>query len=1302
MSSLPPDAILRALESPRWTGLVRVGLDAAQIGHWDPGLLRQPRVLVPIDVRALFVEKGSRERFVRLPFALTQADDEEPEAMPEPFAPGETRPAGVHLHWSPPRALLRGEVTDAPTGTANRLSLPPLPDRWVVLRIIAPIGASVPHLRGWVLDADTARAVPLEQWPNGANDVKQEGRTLQPEELTGAAGGTLAWAGLYDATRNRLAFHDPLDDIDAVAPRGAAANAAAYVVAGWWSNAELDPLDGAQTTSSLHDRLEELGWHLADDAEGGHMLMMQADVDHAMRSSVGLATAQRYDASHQAQAAQTRAATNAVTLKQIAQHTVAYDVGRSVFVDQVSSVVATKPKWPRMALLHGVVHGVPVRQRVDVDQRPDAARVDGAFGRHLPDLVSTLAAPGLGATSADARRALERVLVAFTGQMLPNLGADDGAVDIDEHEHAAAFEGLPGGEAGVDRLLPGGDAGSLPGGRGARSAVAKQKKAKGEGRKGGVRLLFSEHRQTSTSSGGKEASRSKLNARQEATSAPLTEPRTVKRPAPRYYRPIEPVIALRGAKRSLIHGGSGRFSADGRLHCRWPSQVAQDLEGVADGATLIRSLGSGAIPDEVLRLARNALITDPHLAQWLAAAVAPRRGLDLAATEARLAAEAMLRFGVDGTYDGTARALLQTQDTRGARARRTTGTQKGTRAIAGAMMADQLRRFSQIAGVDADPVGVTGWSQPWIPLWLEWEVALQGGDRLDGWALDTVDLDRDDDPAADAPPVVFAGRSTLTTGPGVALAAAIDAWRTAEDALDRVNQGEADDETEAALSRIADAVEDPDLLSASLEGLHARLLGLPVGAFGIVHARNGDGTVKPPAPIDVPKLLAEGRLELLRLRVVDAFGRTLDVPASAVHVPARDEIDGAPAVLRIRPRLLRPARWMFRLVDPADRSASARDANIDQVTPASMVNPVAGFLLPDHIDEALEFFDTAGTPLGQLMHEPFGGGVTWEIAPGRAGPADAGPLYDLIGAQELLGLIAAGCVTVDATARGGLPIQDGQESALSAMLRAIDSTLWTVDTFSALGTEHIAGLVGRPIAVVRALLRLEIDDDLDELDLSDADRRLAREAAYAELADRAFAVRLGELTRRDDGLLGFFVDDDYRRLHVVDRVVRDGALDGGHGRGHFGTYGTTPQLPAPRPIDHPYVHAEDELRVRPGQVLRLTLLMHPAGRVHLTSGVLPRKSLALARDWTQPGLSVIAPSVRVGPVLIDPGEVRLPKISVFPKDQLWTRRTSPDTWRDDPIVAATQSALLPEMPHEVQEGYIRVSPVQKEGLEDDA
>jgi len=318
--------------------------------------------------------------------------------------------------------------------------------------------------------------------------------------------------------------------------------------------------------------------------------------------------------------------------------------------------------------------------------------------------------------------------------------------------------------------------------------------------------------------------------------------------------------------------------------------------------------------------------------------------------------------------------------------------------------------------------------------------------------------------------------------------------------------------------------------------------------------------------------------------------------------------------------------------------------------------------------------------------------VAWEIAPGRTGPADAGPGFDLAPEQQILGLMASSLMAVDAEVRQGASAEPETESALSALLRAIDTTLWTVDTFSNLGTAHICGLVGRPIAIVRAIVKLDIDDDLDELELTDAARRAAREAAYRDLADRAFPIRVGEITRSDDGLLGFFVDDDYSRFHVVDKAVRDGALDGGRNRGQLVQKGSIPQIPDVRPITHPYLFAEDELTVHPGQVLRLTLLLHPAGKVHLTSGILPRKSLMLMRDWTFPGLSVMAPSARIGPVLIESGDVRLPKISSFPKEQIWTRRDTPVTWRDDPILAATQTALLPDMPAEIQEGYIRVGP----------
>ena len=78
--------------------------------------------------------------------------------------------------------------------------------------------------------------------------------------------------------------------------------------------------------------------------------------------------------------------------------------------------------------------------------------------------------------------------------------------------------------------------------------------------------------------------------------------------------------------------------------------------------------------------------------------------------------------------------------------------------------------------------------------------------------------------------------------------------------------------------------------------------------------------------------------------------------------------------------------------------------------------------------------------------------------------------------------------------------------------------------------------------------------------------------------------------------------------------------------------------------------------------------------------------------WVTPGLERIAPSVRIGPVLVDPAEIRLPNVSSLPKGQVFTRRTGPLTWRDDPILASTTSAYRPKMPHEVQEGWIRVGP----------
>ena len=1287
-----PDLAARAIVTDRYSALVRTALDITEIGTWDKQILRDARLLVPVDLQALYVPAGGAEPMVRMP-SSARVPAGEP-ALPQPFDQGTPRPPGVHLHWALPDGLLRGRLRNA-TGRAVPdigLGLPPLPDRWAVIRILAPSRSGEAAIRGWVLEAENARAVPFELWPARADEVPPEGNPLEKDRLTAAAGGMLGWVACYDGTLNRFAFHDPLDDLGQVTQPE---NAATYVVAGWWSDPRKDPLDGTYTGENVHERITALGWTLEQGGSGGDYL--RAVLDDA-RTNFNLTTGSRFDQALRARVPDTSVAaagefaqlsgSAASALAQRQFTTLSGALSRSTISAFAGPLLTTKA-----TLLHGTVHGVPVRGGVPADLRPAPDTIRLVLGRHADDLAAAVCAPNLAPEAQ--RRDAERLLTAFTGNLLRRLGTPDGLAEIEEREHAQGFAARSGGESGVDRLVQGKSAPATSYGRPGRTKAAFDRLNTDLFVQGGAslstRLVWADvvlhERSTDSVRVLERAQRFASTVRAQGTSGADQELREVRRSAPRFFLPLDPVVGVSGGVRSLRFGRDGRGSPDQLLHCRWPSQVANELRGVLAGKDVLPSLRTGAIPDEVLLLAREALLQSPYLTRWLADAAAARRGVDSGFARVRLLGEAALRFGVDAAYRPTSAAF----ESLGPRTAAALAPEASVRSFA---LANELRRFSIFDGIDPDLVGVTAYRQPWLPVWLEWEATITTSDGPSAWQLDTTDLSRPaDPPVAGSETLVFTGRTLLAPGTATQLATTIGEWLREE--IARGAAGEVDSATEQRLSVVQAAVRHLDLLTGALDGIAERLLGLPYDpATGGVVRVSG----QLPAPVDVPRLLLSGKLRCSRARLLDTFGRTLDLDVSSMSVPVRSADPGDAGALGLPPRFTRPARWMFRLVDAASIDLRPAEASIDQAEPAKQVSPIAGFLLPDHIDEALEVFGADGQPLGQLLHEPVGGGVAWEIAPGRDGPADAGPGHGLAPAQAALGWFAGGLVAADAAARAG-HAAGGEgtpsESALSALLRVIDTTLWSYDPYAALGGEHVAGLVGRPLAVVRARLWLEVDDDLDGLDLSGEGVRAAREAAYRDLAEHGVPVRIGELTRSDDGLLAFFVDDDYSRVRVVDKVVASLARQAGRLRGYLTTFGRHTGLPAQDQVTHDYIAADDELRVHLGQVVTLTLLMHPAGAVHLTSGILPRKSLRLARDWVSPGLAKLAPSVRVGPVLVDPEDVRMPKVASLGAKQTFTRRATPYTWRDDPILAATQAALLPDTVAEAQEGWIRVTPEEE-------
>jgi hypothetical protein len=1356
MNAYDPQRFAEVSSGQEFSVATRVGVAADLLATWDGDLLREPRVCVPIDVQALVVPRtapaGTEAVALTGPLSPGSGAGEfgggtDPGPAhdvltgPAPFTDASPRAAGVHLHWALPDALLRGVLADptpaseepsadttGPSPRGGGLRMAALPDRWLVLRLLAPTApppdGDSPGLavgRGWVLDASTGRSWDLPAWTGEVTDPGgvPEMPAVPAEGLTGTAGGTLTWTAGYDAAARRFAFHDPLDDLAAdptlggTLPGGPEAERATYLVVGWWSREELDPLDEVRGTAGLDRRLAELGWGLrprcgtpqppppvavADDGAGHGALALD---------DLGLRVAGAYRG---------------------AVHDAVFTPGLLAggVTEGVRHIPPPRPPRPEAAtLLHGCVVGVPVTGDVEgrvvaAELRPPPDAPQTGLGEHLFDALGALTAhrtaARLGITGDAEVGVVERLVAAFARHELHLLADPAGAAQIDAGLHAAGFTSVETGAAAAQDRLVDGRFPATPQGR--RIGTVPPVRGTATGAAEGTRVVFGPgaaryraslflragtadtlaaatlagERVTGDVPGGVPGDGGFPTA---ATPAPRT--RVQERPAPPRWVPNDPYLAVVGAGRSLRHGGDGRWTSEGVLQVRHPSQLDLDLPGALRGTQILASLASGAVPAEAGDLAREALHLSPHLQSWLArraAAVSRGTGGSTDHFRSRFAAEHLLRYDASGAYSTRAGLTASSEPVLDAPWR------PGDPDPDAAVAALALRDHSLWAGVDPSPVGVTAWAQPWAPVWLEYELEVRGGD-LDSaadWTLGQTDLGPREgtDPGLTEPVAVVIARVPLSTGTATALGEGVAAYLADETRRDRQGQGEVDDTTQARLARLAEVAGSPDLLGATLDGVRRVLLGLPARA---VLAKDPTGTPVRPTP-GPAHLFTAGEVRLLRARVLDTFGRVLDLDPARATVPRR--LSATPAFTPSQGRMLRPprlsvpARVRLRLVDAASRRPEgAAEASVDEADPGAAVTPVSGFLLPDHVDESLEVFDTRGTALGELLVTgqggPDGGGVVWEPAPGRAVPVDAAPAEGLATAQLPLAAFAAGLVAADALARQGGRRRAGEESALSALLRAVDTTLWTVDTVAAAGSAGLAAIVGSPVAVVRAVLELDVAEDLDALTL-DAEGRAERATRYADLTRVGVTVRLGEITRPDDGLLAWFLDDDFGHARLVDRVVAELAREAGRGRGHLVAWGQTPQDPPVEAITHPYVVADDEVELRLGVPRMVTLLMAPGAAVHVTSGITPRSATRLQRSWFADGLDRLVPSVRVGPVLVDPGDVRLPLVAALGEQQTLTTREGPLGWRDDAILAASSSALLPDRATVLREGWVRVTP----------
>ncbi len=397
---------------------------------------------------------------------------------------------------------------------------------------------------------------------------------------------------------------------------------------------------------------------------------------------------------------------------------------------------------------------------------------------------------------------------------------------------------------------------------------------------------------------------------------------------------------------------------------------------------------------------------------------------------------------------------------------------------------------------------------------------------------------------------------------------------------------------------MAQATTDPEILDAAGETNH-----VPDGAE--------DRRMRRFQPVRA------GQFYFIELTVIDRFGRELRLVRPDQTQPIQFPLIRADSVtpdaylfgnpppgqqrfVQMPPRLLSPARVRLDAVRHSGEGVLSSTA-----LPAD--TPVAGWLLVNDLDATLLVYAPDGSPLGELrvVHDSSNTEIiAWNPLPHAplrhprdTAFRDAYP--DIAG-------FALGMIGLGPEAPGPGP------NALGALMESIDEAFDHIDDPAPTEDRSIARLIGRPVALVRADLGI----DLQGRPLTDSDWEKILHPPEDAYPDYGWTVKLGDPDRLSDGLIGYFAGNApdesirYDTLRAVWPSTRSP---------YVAPIGGELVLPA-RPDDRPVTH-------------HLTLLFCPHTAVHATTDILPVTELRLDADTTHQAMARIRASFRLNPLL---------------------------------------------------------------------
>ena len=388
-----------------------------------------------------------------------------------------------------------------------------------------------------------------------------------------------------------------------------------------------------------------------------------------------------------------------------------------------------------------------------------------------------------------------------------------------------------------------------------------------------------------------------------------------------------------------------------------------------------------------------------------------------------------------------------------------------------------------------------------------------------------------------------------------------------------------------------------------------------------------------PQPLTDFNPIRTGEMVINQLRLVDTFGQKRDIAIGKLDRvlgsgPTPTLNANSKIAVPLQPRLAQPARLHFRWLSATEGTQQMNDH--------PDTSPVCGWILTNQLDDSIVVYDASGNMLGSIEAEADTNDpnlARWNPAPGPSVPVLPADISNPYLNKMVAKLRSGGAIFV------------------AQFLDGLDTAMSTIEPEAFESQQALSLLMGRPIALVRASLNLElqgvaaVDQGWNAFyrDRGDGNTERNRD----KFTQVKFPVRIGKHNQFNDGLVGYWKEEANGDLEPNFRLN---------------------QMPLPG-ITHPNIQMLNDAQIPFFQSIEdspqfVSMLIDPRGKVHVTSGILPVKAINVPQDQYLPAMQRLGVTFLTSPLLTPGNKIKtlLPTEEGF--DWSWVERTTPAAWRE--------------------------------------